>query len=133
MKAKHPDQIKRETVSHLAPYLAELLYLPAPGYLMIHPLDGGEQKTAGSLVLPDKFQRPVYEGHVVAVGAGVEYYEVGDLISWQAAMETIVTVDDQFKVALIAPSMVLMVMKPTDSMKLELNKITKSNGTNSKS
>ncbi len=117
----HPDQIKRETVTHLIPYIYELDYGPAPGYLLVHPIDGGEQKKVGSLILPDKAVRPVYEGHVVKVGDGVEGFGVGDCISWQAAMETIITIDERFKVACIAPSTVLLVKKATDQMKQQLH------------
>ncbi|OGK09838.1 MAG: co-chaperone GroES [Candidatus Riflebacteria bacterium RBG_13_59_9] len=48
----------------------KFVYVPAPGRVIVRPLEEGEQRTTGGIVIPDSAKERPSLGEVVAVGEG---------------------------------------------------------------
>jgi chaperonin GroES len=55
---------------------------PTNGYLLIKPLEA-EVKTKGGIYLPETKSETPQEGHIIAKGADIKNFEIGDLVYYK--------------------------------------------------
>lgn len=91
-------------------------YRPLHGLLMVIPLPAIDK--IGQIVLPDRSQIILNEGHVVARGPScTKQIEIGDCITWEKQTETRMSIDN---VDFILVNEATVIMKiPSESLKGE--------------
>lgn len=112
MAKKHPDQIKREQIPQRSDLATQ--YSPLLDNLMVIPLP--DVTNFGSIILPNKHQIQLNEGHVVAKGPLCsDTISIGSCVLWAAHAETrFSTDDDNGKFVIVAEPNVPMFIPPHD-------------------
>lgn len=90
MKQDIEDQLNREKVPTLED--VPTLYRPTKNYLMIVPLPTIGK--VGSIIIPDRVQVALNEGHIVAKGPRcTDEVGIGDCVTWDSSQEFRMEID----------------------------------------
>ena len=71
--------------------MSQLNLIPAPGYILVEPLEG-EKKTPSGIVLPDSHEEKPLKGKVLAVGEAVMTESGAKLEIWSKVKKGVVVI-----------------------------------------